>query len=284
MSTLTEPGVPRATPGPSRAPARWRRWPLRGRVLAVYTWLVIIWLCLPIGVMILFGFNNPRGRYNQSWQGFTFKWYAKVFDIPDLTKALVTSLVIALLTMLIAGAIGTMVGLALGKYRFRGQAATNLVMFAAISSPEIVMGASLLSMVVSIGQNPGFVWILVAHVMFSVSFVAVTVRARVMTLDPALEEAARDLGAGTWTTFRLVTLPMIFPGVMAGALLAFALSVDDFVITSFVAGGTTTFPLWIWGATKVGIPPQVNVMGTLIFAAGLLLAVGNALVARRRNA
>ncbi|MGI8335437.1 ABC transporter permease [Actinomadura scrupuli] len=278
MSTLT--GAPSADP---RARARRRRFPLHGKWLAIYTWLVIIWLCMPIGVMILFGFNDPHGRYNNTWQGFTFKWYGKIFDIPDLTNALVASLVIAFLTMLIAGTIGTMVGLALGRYRFRGQAATNLVMFAAISSPEIVMGASLLSMIVSIGQNPGFVWILVAHVMFSVSFVAVTVRARVMTLDPALEEAARDLGAGTWTTFRLVTLPMIFPGVMAGALLAFALSVDDFVITSFVAGGTTTFPLWIWGATKVGIPPQVNVMGTLIFAAGLLLAVGNAMVARRRN-
>ncbi len=278
MSTLTKsPPTPPAT-----APRR--RWPLQGRLLTVYTWLVIIWLFMPIGVMILFGFNNPRGRYNNTWQGFTLKWYGKVFDIPDLTNALVTSLVIALLTMLIAGTIGTMIGMALGRYRFRGQATTNLVMFAAISSPEIVMGASLLSMIVSIGQNPGFVWILVAHVMFSVSFVAVTVRARVMTLDPALEEAARDLGAGTWTTFRLVTLPMIFPGVMAGALLAFVLSVDDFVITNFVSGGTTTFPLWIWGATKVGIPPQVNVMGTLIFGGGLLLAVGNALVARRRNA
>lgn len=278
MSTLTKP--PPAPP----ATAPRRRWPLQGRLLTVYTWLVIIWLFLPIGVMILFGFNNPRGRYNNTWQGFTLKWYGKVFDIPDLTNALVTSLVIALLTMLIAGTIGTMIGMALGRYRFRGQATTNLVMFAAISSPEIVMGASLLSMIVSIGQSPGFVWILVAHVMFSVSFVAVTVRARVMTLDPALGEAARDLGAGTWTTFRLVTLPMIFPGVMAGALLAFVLSVDDFVITNFVSGGTTTFPLWIWGATKVGIPPQVNVMGTLIFGAGLLLAVGNALVARRRNA
>jgi spermidine/putrescine transport system permease protein len=279
MSTLTQ-----APPAAPRAKARRRRWPLQGRLLAVYTWLVIIWLFMPIGVMILFGFNNPRGRYNNTWQGFTLKWYGKVFDIPDLTNALVTSLVIALLTMLIAGTIGTMIGMALGRYRFRGQATTNLVMFAAISSPEIVMGASLLSMIVSIGQNPGFVWILVAHVMFSVSFVAVTVRARVMTLDPALEEAARDLGAGTWTTFGLVTLPMIFPGVMAGALLAFVLSVDDFVITNFVSGGTTTFPLWIWGATKVGIPPQVNVMGTLIFGGGLLLAVGNALVARRRNA
>ena len=189
---------------------------------------------------------------------------------------------LALLTMVIAGTIGTMVGLALGRYRFRGVGTTNLVMFAAISSPEIVMGASLLSLFVTLNVPLGFVTILIAHVMFSVSFVAVTVRARVMTLDPSLEEAARDLGAGTWTTFRLVTLAMIFPGVLAGGLLAFALSIDDFVITSFNAGSTTTFPLWIWGATKIGLPPQVNVMGTLIFAGGVLLAVGTALASRRR--
>jgi spermidine/putrescine transport system permease protein len=265
--------------GPRRRPRR----PLRGRLLTIYTWLVIVWLCLPIAVMILFGFNDTRGRFNNNWQGFTLKWYGRLFQIQDLTNAMRNSLVIALLTMLIAGAIGTMVGLALGRYRFRGIAATNLVMFAAISSPEIVMGASLLSLFVSVSVPLGFGTILIAHVMFSVSFVAVTVRARVMTLDPALEEAARDLGAGTWATFRYVTFPMIFPGVLAGGLLAFALSVDDFVITSFNAGGTMTFPLWIWGATKVGLPPQVNVMGTLIFAAGVLLAIGTAVTGRRRS-
>jgi spermidine/putrescine transport system permease protein len=280
MTTTTTTGT---APAPARSEKRRRRNPFRGRMLAAYTWLVIIWLCLPIGVMILFGFNNTHGRYNNTWQGFTLKWYGRVFEIPDLTNALITSLTIALLTMLIAGAIGTMVGLALGKYRFRGQGVTNLLMFAAISSPEIVMGASLLSFIVSLGASPGYLWILIAHVMFSVSFVAVTVRARVMTLDPSMEEAAHDLGAGTWTTFRLVTLPMIFPGVMAGALLAFALSVDDFVITSFVAGGTTTFPLWIWGATKVGIPPQVNVMGTWIFLGGLLIAAINVGMSHRRR-
>ena len=144
------------------------------------------------------------------------------------------------------------------------------------------MGASLLSMFVTLAVQLGFWTIVVSHVMFSVSFVAVTVRARVMTLDRSLEEAARDLGASTWQTFRLVTLPMIFPGVMAGSLLAFALSIDDFVITNFTSGSTVTFPLWIWGSTRVGIPPQVNVMGTLIFAAGVLLAVANAFGGRRR--
>ncbi|ETK33989.1 ABC transporter permease [Microbispora sp. ATCC PTA-5024] len=254
----------------------------RGRGLQVYTWLVIAWLVLPIAVMILFGFNDTHGRFNTSWQGFTLKWYGKLFEIDDLTKALRNSLVIAVLTMVIAGVLGSLIGLALGRYRFRGAGATNLVMFAAISCAEIVMGASLLSLFVTLAVPLGFWTIVISHVMFSISFVAVTVRARVMTLDRSLEEAARDLGAGTWETFRLVTLPMIFPGVLAGSMLAFALSIDDFVITNFNSGGTVTFPLWIWGATRVGIPPQVNVMGTLIFAAGVLIAVVNALAARRR--
>jgi spermidine/putrescine transport system permease protein len=255
---------------------------MRSRLLHVYTWLVIGWLCLPIGVMILFGFNDTKGRYNQTWQGFTLKWYGRLFAIPDLTQALINSLTIALLCSLISAVLGTMIGLALGRYKFRGRASTDLVMFAAISSPEIVMGASLLALFVSLGVHLGYLTILFAHVMFSLSFVAVVVRARVLTLDRFIEEAARDLGAGPWTTFRLVTFPMIFPAVLAGALLAFALSIDDFVITSFNSGSTITFPLWIWGATRVGLPPQVNVMGTLIFVAGVLLAIGNGLLARRR--
>ncbi|MCW2904581.1 MAG: binding-protein-dependent transport system inner rane component [Streptosporangiaceae bacterium] len=266
----------------ARAGQRRRSGLFGGRLLTVYTWVVIGWLCLPIAVMIVFGFNNTHGRFNNTWQGFTLKWYGELFAIGDLTTALLNSITIALLTMVIAGALGTLIGLALGRYRFRGQGSMNLVMFAAISAPEIVMGASLLSLFVNLGVPLGYWTILAAHVMFSLSFVAVTVRARAMTLDPSLEEAARDLGAGAWSTFRLVTLPMIFPAVMAGSLLAFALSVDDFIITSFNAGGETTFPLWIWGATRVGLPPQVNVMGTLIFMVGMMLATLNALLARRR--
>jgi len=275
-----------ATAGPAGpTPARRRR-RVAGRrserILLTYTWLVIAWLCIPITVMIAFGFNDTKGRYNTEWDGFTVKWYGRLFAIPDLSEALVNSLLLAVLTMLIAGAIGTMVGLALGKYRFVGQGATNLVMFATISSPELVMGASLLSFFVTTNVGLGFITILIAHVMFSISFVAVVVRARVLTLDANLEEAARDLGAGPFATFWLVTFPMILPAVVSGGLLAFALSIDDFVITQFNAGTTVTFPLWIWGATRVGLPPQVNVMGTLIFAVGLLLAVVNAVNARRR--
>jgi spermidine/putrescine transport system permease protein len=250
----------------------------------MYTWLVIIWLVLPIAVMILFGFNDTQSRINQTWQGFTLTWYGRIFDIPALTSSLWISLAAATATMVIAGALGTLIGLALGRYRFRGHGTLNLVMFAVIASPELVMGASLLTYFVSLNVGRGFLTILVAHVMFSISFVAVVVRARVLTLDRFTEEAARDLGAGPWTTFWLVTFPSIFPAVLSGALLAFALSIDDFVITQFAAGTTIqTFPLWVWGATRIGLPPQVNIMGTLIFAVGVLIAVTTSIVSRRRS-
>ena len=266
-----------APPARRRAPGR-----LSNRLLYAYTWLIIIWLALPIGVMILFGFNNPKGRYNQTWVGFTTQWYGRLLEIPALTESVRNSLLIAVLTMVVAGAIGTLIGLALGRYRFRGHGSTNFIMFAVIASPELVMGASLLSFFVYLGGGLGRGTVLISHVMFSISFVAVVVRARVLTLDRYIEEAARDLGAGPWSTFRLVTWPMIFPAVLAGGLLAFVLSIDDFVITNFTAGTTTTFPLWIWGATRVGIPPQVNVMGTLIFAVGILIALASALSSRLR--
>jgi spermidine/putrescine transport system permease protein len=246
-----------------------------GRALHLYTWLVIAWLVLPILVMIAFGFNDTPGRYNQTWEGFTLKWYGRVFSIDQLTKALVISLVVAVMTMLVAGALGTGIGYALGRYRFRGSGSVNLVMFATISSPELVMGASLLTLFVSLGVGLGPVTITIAHIMFSISFVAVVVRARVLTLDRSIEEAAADLGASPWTTFWKITFPIILPAVASGMMLAFALSIDDFVVSNFTAGTTTTFPLWIWGATRVGLPPQVNVMGTLIFMTGVLIAVAS---------
>ncbi|HEV8568694.1 MAG TPA: ABC transporter permease [Actinoplanes sp.] len=251
-----------------------RRGRLRGGgILHAYTWVVIAWLLLPILIMIAFGFNHTKGRYNQSWEGFTLKWYGRVFALDELTRALVISLVVALVTMVVAGALGTGIGYALGRYRFRGSGTVNLVMFATMSSPELVMGASLLTLFVSLRVGLGVVTIAIAHIMFSISFVAAVVRARVLTLDRSIEEAAADLGAGPWTTFWRITFPIILPAVFSGMLLAFALSIDDFVVTNFTAGTTTTFPLWIWGATRVGLPPQVNVMGTLIFLAGVLLAV-----------
>ncbi|GLY04262.1 MULTISPECIES: ABC transporter permease [Actinoplanes] len=256
----------------------------RNRVLHAYTWILISWLVLPILVMIAFGFNDPRGRYNQTWQGFTLKWYGQLFAVPDLTDALIASLVVAVLSSLIAAVLGTGIGYALGRYRFRGAGVTNLIMFAAISSPELVMGASLLGFFVSMGVAPGGITLTIAHVMFSISFVATVVRARVVSLDRSIEEAAADLGATAWTTFWKVTFPILLPAVFSGLLLAFALSIDDFVITNFTAGNVQTFPLWIWGSTRVGLPPQVNVMGTLIFAVGVLIAVIVNLRSRRSKA
>jgi spermidine/putrescine transport system permease protein len=233
--------------------------------------------------MIAFGFNDTKGRYNQSWEGFTLKWYGRVFDLDELTRALVISLAVALVTMVIAGALGTGIGYALGRYQFRGSGTLNLIMFATMSAPELVMGASLLTLFVSLGVGLGVVTITIAHIMFSISFVAVVVRARVLTLDRSVEEAAADLGATPWTTFWKITFPIILPAVFSGMLLAFALSIDDFVVTNFTSGTTTTFPLWIWGATRVGLPPQVNVMGTLIFAAGVLIAVVSSVRSRSRS-
>ena len=285
MTTLSPEriGAPDQPPGSSAAPKRRSRGRWANRLLFTWTWLIIVWLALPIFVMIAFSFNNPHGRYNFTWVGFTFKWYGPdLLDYPSLITAIENSLIVAVSATIGSVILGTLVGLALGKYRFRGVGAANLVQIAAISAPDIVLASSLLSFFVTLRVPLGLPTIVVAHIMFCLSFVAVTVRARVLTLDRSIEEAARDLGAGAWDTFRLVTLPLIFPGVLAGALLAFSISIDDFVVTSFVSGSTQTFPLWIWSATRNGLPPQVDVLGTLVFAVGLLAACG-ALLAGRKN-
>jgi spermidine/putrescine transport system permease protein len=275
-----------ATPTDVRVvqPRNRRRLRLGDGALFGYTWLVILWLMAPIAVMILFSFNDTKGRYNTTWSGFTTKWYSysalKLF--PDLVDGVQNSIIIAIIATLGSVALGTGIGIALGKYRFRGAGGLNLVMFAAISAPELVMGASLLSLFVTLQTGFGLVTIIIAHIMFSLSFVAVVVRARVLTLDPSMEEAAKDLGASAWTTFWRVTFPIIFPAILSGALLAFVLSIDDFVVTNFTAGSTQTFPLWIYGTSKNGMPPQVNVVGTLIFSLGILVAVINVIASRRR--
>jgi len=280
MSTATLDELEAAAP----APRNRTRTKLGDKLLFGYTWLVLIWLIAPIVVMIVFGFNDTKGRINTTWQGFTLKWYtpSRLFEHADLVDALKNSLIIAGVATASSVALGTFIGIALGRYRFRGQASFNLIMFACISAPELVLGAALLSLFVSVGSPLGMTTIIIAHIMFSLSFVAVVVRSRVLTLDPSIEEAARDLGAGSWTTFRRVTLPMIFPAILSGTLLAFVLSIDDFVVTNFTAGRVETFPLWIYGSVKNGMPPQVNVMGTLIFGIGVIIAIANAVSARRR--
>ena len=283
MSATVTRQLPRESrvTGPAPQPQRKKRW--TRFVLPAYSGLVLFYLVLPILVVILYSFNNSGfKKVSFKWLGFTTEWYRHLLDIPDLTDALKNSLIVATVSTIIATILGTLMALALVRYRFRGKRATDFVLFMNISAPEIVLGASLLSLFISFGVPRGLLTIIIAHVMFNIAYVAVTVRARLVGFDRALEEAAQDLGAGPWVTFRRVTLPIIFPGVIAGALLAFALSIDDFVITNFNAGATQTFPLWVYGAAKVGIPPQVFVIGTLIFLAGVVMAIGTILLQRRK--
>lgn len=244
---------------------------VRGAILPVYTALVVGYLFLPIVVMAAFGFNDIQGRFNFTWQGFTLEHWANLFNkYPALNQSLINTLIVAVISTLVATTFGTLIGLALTRYEFRGRGPLNLLIFLPIATPEIVLGASLLALFVSAGINRDLTTITIAHVMFNISFVVVTVRARLAGFDRALEEASMDLGADEWTTFRKVTFPLIFPGIMAAGMLAFALSIDDFVITQFTAGQTITFPLWVYGASRIGVPPQVNVMGTLIFLIALV--------------
>ena len=279
VATREEVGVRAADAEPPRR-RRWTRF-----ILPVYSVAVIVYLMIPILVMILYSFNASGGRrVSFRWQGFTTAWYGKLFDVPGLSPAMTRSLAVATVSTIIATALGTLLALALARHRYRGRGTTEFTMFLNISTPEIVLGASLLSLFVTFGVPRGVVTIVIAHVMFNIAFVAITVRARLTGLDLTVEEAARDLGAGSWTTFWKVTFPLIYPGVFAGALLAFGLSIDDFIITNFVAGSTETFPLWVWGVSRVGIPPQVFVMGTLIFLAGAVIAVATVVSPRRRVA
>jgi spermidine/putrescine transport system permease protein len=263
------------------SPNLWRR--LGSLLLPGYTHLVMLWLFAPIIVMVIYGFNDTHGRLNIVWSGFTLKWFRDPFGVTALTTAVYTSLVTATVGAIISTVLGTMIALASHRYSFRGKALLDAVMVMNIAASEVVMGAALVTLFVASSVPLGVLTIVLAQVMFSIPFVAITVRARLVGFDSSLEEAAQDLGASPLTTFRLVTLPIIFPGVLAAALLAFALCLDDYVITSFVSGNTQTFPLWVYGATRLGVPPQVNVIGTFIFVAGGLMAISFASVRSWRN-
>jgi spermidine/putrescine transport system permease protein len=286
MSAVATDPVTPDVPGVASTPAG-RKAPRgdtgRGRnaLLGIWTALALAFLLVPILFMVVFSFNDNRGRFNFEWQGFTLKHWAHPFQNPDLAKALQNSLEIAVLTTIAATLLGTLLAIALVRHRFRGRAAADFFVFLPMASPEVVMGASLLAMFLVLGIGTGFVTILLAHIMFSISYVVVTVKSRLEGMDPHIEEAARDLGAGEVATFFRVTLPMIAPGVAAAAVLAFALSIDDYVITSFNAGQTQTFPLFIFGATRQGVPPQVNVLSTLLLLLVLGLMLANVLVQRR---
>ena len=287
MSVLTESGAaPADTPSPAAPPTRRpRHW---GRiVLPTYSWLVIAYLVFPIVVMIIYSFNKSVGGVPQvsfSWNGFTNLWYREWNSAPGLSASFWLSIRLALIATAISTILGTLLAMALVRYRpkqFRGKGVIEQVLFINIAAPEIVMGASLLGLFVTFNIGRGFLTLVLAHVMFCIAYVAVTVRARLAGFDRSLEEASYDLGAGPFTTFRRVTLPMIMPGVLAGALMAFALSIDDFITSNFVSGTSSPFPVLIYASTRVGIPPQVFVFGTVIFAVGIVLALSSLVIGKK---
>jgi spermidine/putrescine transport system permease protein len=249
--------------------------------LPVYSAFALIYLLFPIAIIIWFSFNDTHSRFNFVWQGWTLRHWKDPFQVPGLLNALKVSIEIAAISTVIATALGTAMALAMVRYEFRGRAPLNFFVFLPLSTPEIVLGAALLSLFLSVGINTGFTTIVIAHVMFNISFVVVVVRSRLIGFDRSLEEAAQDLGANAWQTFIRVTLPLIAPGVLSAGLLAFALSIDDFVITNFNSGATVTYPLFIWGAARVSIPPEVNIVATMIFVFTVTIAILTVLQQRR---
>jgi spermidine/putrescine transport system permease protein len=256
---------------------------LRSWALGVWSAAALLYLFIPIFIVVLFSFNDNQGRFNFTWHGFTLRHWQHPFANPDLGTALKNSLLIAGISTVIATALGTFMALALVRYGFRGRGAADLFVFLPLATPEVVLGAALLALFLTMNVNTGFATIVIAHVMFNISYVVVTVKARLEGMDQHIEEAAQDLGAGVWTTFFKVTLPVIAPGVASAALLAAALSVDDYVITSFNAGQTITFPLFIYGAARQGVPPEVNVLASGLLVVVLILLALNVAVQRARG-
>jgi spermidine/putrescine transport system permease protein len=262
-----------------------------GRALInVAAGLALVYLFLPIFVIVLFSFNKPKGRFNAVWQEFTLDNWLHPFSDRALVDALLISLEIALIAAAVATVLGTFLALALVRYRFRGGSSVNFLLVLPLTAPEIVLGASLLTLFLephlvlfNYSFQLGFTTIVLAHIMFCVSYVALTLKARLRGFDWTLEDAAMDLGANPTRTFLKVTLPLIVPGILAAFLLSFALSIDDFIITYFVSGpSTTTFPVRIFGQSRTATPPQINVLASMIlFGSIAVLAIGTLLGQRR---
>jgi spermidine/putrescine transport system permease protein len=250
-----------------RSPAvRAWKW-LRERAINIYAVLAVAYMLIPIGVIAVFSFNDPAGKFNFTWEGFTLDHWENAFGIAELTDAFFISLELAALSTVISTLLGTLIALALVRHEFFGRRTANFLIVIPLATPEVVIGAALLSMFLVYGIPLGFTTLLIAHVMFSISFVVIVVRSRLIGFDRSLEEAARDLGANAFDTFRLITLPLMMPAIIGAGLLAFALSIDDFVISNFNSGTTVTFPLYIFGASQRGIPVEVYVIATILFVA-----------------
>lgn len=256
---------------------------IRRHLLAFAAYVTLAILVVPNIVVAVFSFNKPNGRYNLEWVRFSFDAWLNPCGTPGICESVGLSFRIGLIASLVATVLGTMVAFALGRHRFRGRSTTNLMVFMPMATPEVVMGSSLLALFLNIGLSTGALAILIAHITFCVSFVVVAVKARVATLDPRLEEAAADLGSRPMSTFLRITLPLAAPGIAAGALLAFSLSFDDYIITNFNASPSSiTFPMYVWGAATRGTPVQINVIGTVMFLVAIVFVVGGQLIAARR--
>lgn len=266
--------------GPGRGAGRW----LADHLVLVLGLLVLVYMTVPVLVVMLMSFNDPASRNSYSFDGFTLANWTDVCGPYQLCESLVTSLQIGLLATLGATLLGTLMAFAMVRHRFRGRSAANLLIFLPMATPEVVMGSSLLALFVNVGVAGflGFWTILVAHVLFCLSFVVVTVKARLAGLDPRLEQAAMDLYANEWQTFWRISFPLVFPGILGAALLSFSLSFDDFIITNLNAGQEVTFPMFVWGAAQRGIPPQINVVGTIMFLVAMSVVLVGELGSRRR--
>lgn len=240
--------------------------------LPVYSAIALVYLLIPIGYTFVFSFNDSL-KSNISWRGFTLDKWTQVCNQQGVCEAFANSVLIGVISTLVATTLGTMIAIALVRYRFKGRSLVSLLLFLPMATPEVVLGAGLASQFLSMGTQKGLLTIIIAHVMFCLSFVVVTVKARVASLDPALEEAGRDLYASPSQVFWKITFPLLLPGILAAALLSFALSFDDFIITNFNAGPETTFPKFVYTAAARGIPAEANVIGSAVFILALAIVV-----------
>ncbi len=282
--TATAPTRPAAaTPYTSAAPRRGSsgRW-IREHFVTFFGVLALVYLFIPIFVVVLFSFNDPTGRYNYTWVRFSAKAWLDPCGASGICDSLAISLKIGLFATVAATILGTLAAFGMARHRFRGRAVANLLIFLPMATPEVVAGSSLLTLFINLGMPLGQLTIFIAHVMFCISFVVVTVKARLAGMDPRLEQAAMDLYANRTQTFLKVTLPLVAPGIVSAALLSFSLSFDDFIITNFNAGQTVTFPMYVWGAYQRALPVQINVIGTAMLLVSLVLVGTGRLISRLR--
>jgi len=256
---------------------------VRERTLQIFSILILVYLMLPLAVIILLSFNKPKGRQNTSWNEFSLDAWTNICRDQTICRSFSTSIQIGLLVTIISTILGAMISFALIRHRYKGRGTTSLFVFLPLATPEVILGASLLALFLNIFIPLGFWTILLAQITFTISFVVVVVTARLAGMDPRLEQAAMDLYATPFQTFRLVTLPIALPGILAAALLSFSLSFDDFIVTSFNSGRIVTFPIYIWGAAQRGIPPPVNVIASLMFLGSLALVLVASLISKSRK-